>query len=83
MSWFNNDFSLNFGLFVSYLLGMMRTDFNFNGLMDTSAFVVGFPILFALCQLFILPFVYDFPDSLGQADCQSLSKVFKLEHVEL
>ncbi len=44
---------------------MMRTDFNFNGLMDTSAFVVGFPIIFALFQLIILPFVYDSPDSLG------------------
>lgn len=61
----DNYFSLNFGLFISYLLGMMRTDFNFNGLMDTSAFVVGFPIIFAVCQLLTLPFVYDSPDSLG------------------
>ena len=65
MDHLNNYFSLNFGLFISYLLGMMRTDFNFNGLMDTSAFVVGFPIIFAVCQLLILPFVYDSPDSLG------------------
>lgn len=65
MDHLNNYFSLNFGLFISYLLGMMRTDFNFNGLMDTSAFVVGFPIIFAVCQLLTLPFVYDSPDSLG------------------
>ena len=45
---------------------MMRTDFDFNGIIDSNAFVVGFPIIFAVCQLFILPFVYDSPDSLEQ-----------------
>ena len=59
-------FRLNFGLFAAYLLGMMRTDFNFYGVIDTSAFVVGVSIIFAVCQLIIPPFAYDSPDSLGK-----------------
>ena len=53
-------------MFAAYLLGMMRTDFNFYGVIDTSAFVVGVSIIFAVCQLIVLPFAYDSPDSLGK-----------------
>ena len=44
---------------------MFRTDMNFNGI-DQNAFVVGFPIVFAIFQLILLPFVFDSPDSLEQ-----------------
>ena len=56
--------SLNFGLLASYLFGMTHKDFAFASL-ESSAFVVVFPIIGSFLQLLILSFVYDSPDSLG------------------
>ena len=58
--------SLNFGLLSSYLLGMMKNNFDFGGKLKIGAFAVGFPIIGSILQLLILPFVYDSPDSLGK-----------------
>ena len=56
--------SFNIGLFVSFVLGLTAPNMNL-GQLDSSALVVGFPIIGSLLQIIILPWFYDSPSSLG------------------
>ena len=67
---------MNFGLLASYLLGMTKNKFGFDGKLNIGAFAVGFPIIGSILQLLILPFVYDSPDALGNNSNGTLWHVY-------
>lgn len=56
---------MNIGLLVTFLLGLQKDSLDL-GRLDTSAFVVAFPLIGSLLQLIILPFCPDSPASLGE-----------------
>ena len=58
---------LNIGLLITYLIGLKKDTLTV-GRLDTSAFVVIFPMIGSIIQLVTLPFFYDSPSSLNLRD---------------
>ena len=58
---------LNIGLLITFLLGLQKDTLTV-GHLDTSAFVVIFPLIGSIIQLVTLPFFYDSPSSLDLRD---------------
>ena len=78
-----NQFGVVVGMLIAWVVGM--PELAIDGKLNSSAFVLGLPLVFGLIQLFILPWCYDSPAYLVSKDKAKAVKAasfYQLEHPE-